>query len=153
MGYTVFMKELQALLLLLLLAPLGCREDSWQISTDTPLERTLLLFPGTVKSISLKSTSQLNKIDVGLDFDVNSSLLQLEISSGGRTFKGERVAGTFMSLIACNIPLESGRALLKIRYSSLAKSAWVAVRVAPSLSRMCTPTTPISDDYVVHNTP
>ncbi|MBU1239935.1 hypothetical protein KJ865_09515 [Myxococcota bacterium] len=113
------------------------------------MERSVLLFPGTRKTIVITTAKYLEKVDIGIDFDLPADALDLKIVTGGHTYRGRRMAGTFMPLVVCGVPTGKGRLVLHLRQRSLAKSAWVAIRVAPSLSKMCAPTTPIWDDYVV----
>jgi len=127
----------------------GCKKDEWTLTDNTPLEKTFLLFPGTQKSITLRTRQYLEKVDVGLDFDIPADAISLTVISKNRKFQGVKIPGTFMPLVVCNVPVADGRVSIKIDHRSLAKSAWAAIRIAPSISKMCAPTTPIWDDYVV----
>ncbi len=143
------MRKAFFVILVFLLVASACRRDEWTIEGDNPMERTMLLFPGTQKSMIIKAPNYMQKIDIGLDFDIPADSLELKILSSGHVYRGTRVAGTFMPLVACGIPTSEDGITLQLRQRALAKSAWIAIRVAPSVSKMCSPTTPIWDDYVV----
>jgi hypothetical protein len=141
------------LLTFLLFLTIGCRKDEWMVGTNQPFEKTILIFPGIEKSIKLKFKKDKNKVDIGLDFDVPPESMTMEVNVEKTRFPSQKIPGTFMPLVICNVPITNGSATLNIRHRFKSRSIWVAVRILESTSNMCSPTTPVWDDYVVRLSP
>jgi len=111
-----------------------------------PREDLFLLFPRMEKRILIEGASTDFSCDFGLDYDGPSGSLSLLVEGGGTTYKGTRLAGSNMRLVVCGVPSDGGRitVILKNHHTS---SRMAALRIAAHKSDMCTPLSPVIDEY------
>lgn len=129
----------------------GCAAEHRRIDGVNPREELFLLYPRMEKMIQLEGTSTDFSCDFGLDFDGPAGSLSLSVESGGTTYKGTRLAGSNMRLVVCGVPSDGGRItiVLKNHHTS---SRMAALRIAAHKSDMCTPLSPVIDEYWARKT-
>jgi hypothetical protein len=125
----------------------GCKPETWIIEVKKPFEKNVLIFPDDESVIIFKPVNH-GVFDVGIDYDGEFNSISFTIENGNEIYEGKRVSGTFFPLVICQIPVMENSIKIKIKNRILTSSKWVAVRIAPSLSNMCTPATLIQDDFI-----
>ncbi|PKN44309.1 MAG: hypothetical protein CVU59_11965 [Deltaproteobacteria bacterium HGW-Deltaproteobacteria-17] len=125
----------------------GCTAEQRHSDGVTPREELFLLFPRMEKRIVLRVSGAEPLMDFGLDYDGPAGDLSLTVEGPDRTaWKGARLAGSNMRLVVCGVPATGGPITVILR-NHVTASRLAALRVAPNKSDMCTPMSPVMDEY------
>jgi len=124
----------------------GCSAERRRVDGVHPREELFLLFPRMEKRVVLEVTSSDYSSDFGLDYDGPAAGLSLTVEGGETSWKGTRLAGSNMRLVVCGVPAGQGRItiIMKNHHTS---SHLAALRIAAHKSDMCTPLSPVIDEY------
>ena len=135
-----------ALIGLLVLSGGGCASERRHYQGPEPSEELILLFPDAEKRLVFQVAAGDSRLDVGVDYDGPSDSLSLRVESQDASWAGTRLAGSNMRLVACGVPTDDGRIVIIIR-NRRSSSRQAALRLAPHKSDMCTPLSPVLDEF------
>ena len=130
----------------LIFPSLGCVRERHRYEGPAPQESLLLLFPESERRLLLEVPPSGGNLDVGVDYDGAAGSLALRVESDSSSWEGSRLAGSNMRLVACGVPADAGRLVIVIR-NHQSSSRMAALRVAPHKSDMCTPLSPVLDEF------
>lgn len=124
----------------------GCAPERQRYEGPAPREKLVLLFPESERRLILEVPPTVGNLDVGVDYDGPAGSLALRIESDVSSWEGTRLAGSNMRLVACGVPAQTGRLVIVIR-NHQSSSRMAALRIAPHKSDMCTPLSPVMDEF------
>ncbi|PKN24555.1 MAG: hypothetical protein CVU65_11425 [Deltaproteobacteria bacterium HGW-Deltaproteobacteria-22] len=125
----------------------GCTTEQRQADGVNPREELFLLFPRMEKRLVLMVPGTELRTDFGLDYDGPAGDLSLTVEGADQSaWKGTRLAGSNMRLVVCGVP-SMGKPITIVMKNHQTSSRLAALRIAAHKSDMCTPMSPVMDEY------
>ena len=126
----------------------SCKSKETVQIAGTDFEKIYPLFPGIEKHLHFES-SKFDKIDIGIDFDVNQKNIKAEVTGINLKKKAIRIPGTTVKLSLCNISLKQKPELILKTFAKF-NTVWVSIRVEKSPSYICSSSVPSQNEYLAN---